>query len=53
MKYEGSTVLITHVGAALWGRPYCEKIGSGGKRHILYFDPTLAVYYPQGKSYRW
>jgi AAA+ ATPase superfamily predicted ATPase len=21
--------------------------------NILYFDPTLAVYYPQGKSYRW
>ncbi|MCX6584695.1 MAG: ATP-binding protein [Candidatus Aminicenantes bacterium] len=21
--------------------------------NILYFDPTLAIYYPQGKSYRW
>ena len=21
--------------------------------NILYFDPTLAVYYPQGKSYQW
>jgi hypothetical protein len=21
--------------------------------NILYFDPTLAVYYPQGKSYHW
>jgi len=23
------------------------------KNNILYFDPTLAVYYPQGKSYQW
>ncbi len=23
------------------------------KNNILYFDPTEAVYYPQGKSYRW
>ncbi|MCI0471617.1 MAG: hypothetical protein L0Y73_08170, partial [Candidatus Aminicenantes bacterium] len=23
------------------------------KNNILYFDPALAVYYPQGKSYRW
>ena len=23
------------------------------KNNILYFDPTLAIYYPQGKSYRW
>jgi hypothetical protein len=21
--------------------------------NILYFDPTQAVYYPQGKSYQW
>jgi hypothetical protein len=21
--------------------------------NILYFDPTSAVYYPQGKSYQW
>lgn len=23
------------------------------KNNILYFDPTRAIYYPQGKSYRW
>ncbi|HLP47951.1 MAG TPA: ATP-binding protein, partial [Candidatus Kapabacteria bacterium] len=23
------------------------------QNNILYFDPTLALYYPQGKSYRW
>lgn len=23
------------------------------KNNILYFDPTEAVYYPQGRSYRW
>jgi len=23
------------------------------KNNILYFDPTKAIYYPQGKSYRW
>jgi len=23
------------------------------RKNILYFDPTEAVYYPQGKSYHW
>jgi hypothetical protein len=23
------------------------------RNNILYFDPTEAIYYPQGKSYRW
>jgi hypothetical protein len=23
------------------------------RSNILYFDPTEAVYYPQGKSYQW
>jgi hypothetical protein len=23
------------------------------RNNILYFDPTEAIYYPQGKSYQW
>jgi hypothetical protein len=23
------------------------------RNNILYFDPTIAAYYPQGKSYHW
>jgi hypothetical protein len=23
------------------------------RNNILYFDPTEALFYPQGKSYRW
>jgi AAA+ ATPase superfamily predicted ATPase len=41
----------------LWAKDTNEKDESILRdmvtNNILYFDPTLAVYYPQGKSYQW
>jgi len=41
----------------LWAKDTDEKdaelLRDMVSNNILYFDPTLAVYYPQGKSYQW
>ena len=41
----------------LWAKDTNEKdealLRDMVTNNILYFDPTLAVYYPQGKSYQW
>ncbi|MDQ1354275.1 MAG: family ATPase, partial [Acidobacteriota bacterium] len=41
----------------LWAKDTDEKdadiLRDMVSNNILYFDPTEAVYYPQGKSYQW
>ena len=41
----------------LWAKDTDEKdaelLRDMVSNNTLYFDPTLAVYYPQGKSYQW